>query len=196
MISNLKCVVVGDGAIGKTCALVSYTSNEFVGNYAPTVFDNYQTNVMVDGKIINFTLWDSAGQEDYDRLRPLAYPQTDCFIIFYSIISPESFENVKSRWIPELQEYCPDVPKILVGTKSDCRTDEGLIFHLASKGKVMVSKDQGDRLAKELGCVAHLECSALTQEGLKEVFDEAIRVGLLYKHQDSESSTSACCTIS
>merc|ERR1712146_108955 len=95
-------------------------------------------NVLVDGKAVNLGLWDTAGQEYYDRLRPLSYPQTDVFLIAFSIISPSSFENVKSKWHPEIKHHCPDAPIILVGTKSDLRNEEQ-IAKLRAKGTEMVS---------------------------------------------------------
>ena len=149
---------------------------------------------MVDGKPISLGLWDTAGQEDYDRLRPLSYPQTDVFLICFSIVSPPSFDNVKAKvslvdnthckhlanqlfqWHPEIDHHAPNVPIILVGTKLDLREDRATADNLRSKKMEPVSYEQALAVAKEIKAVKYLECSALTQRNLKSVFDEAIRL--------------------
>jgi len=172
----IKCVVVGDGAVGKTCMLMSFSNNTFPQDYVPTVFDNYNTAIMVDNIPYNLGLWDTAGQEEYDRLRALCYPQTDVFLICFSVISPSSFENVKIRWYPELQHHCPETPCVLVGTKIDLRDDPSVIEGLRSQNLSPITREQGDGLCQEIGAAMYVECSALTQKGLKQVFDEAARI--------------------
>lgn len=164
----IKCVIVGDGAVGKTSLLISYTTNSFPNEYIPTIFDNYSANVMVDGNPINLSLWDTAGQEEYDRLRPLSYPHTDVFVMCFSIISYPSFQNISDKWYPEIYRHCPDVPIILVGTKIDLRDDKNKPTH--------VTYEQGLVKAKQIMAHKYIECSAISQRGLKMVFDEAIRV--------------------
>ncbi|GMM41852.1 hypothetical protein FOG51_03278 [Hanseniaspora uvarum] len=171
---TLKCVVVGDGAVGKTCLLISYTTNQFPADYIPTVFDNYAVTVMIGDEPYTLGLFDTAGQEDYDRLRPLSYPSTDVFLVCFSVISPPSFENVKEKWFPEVHHHCPGVPCLIVGTQIDLRDDKVILEKLQRQRLRPISRDQGDRLARELRAVKYVECSALTQVGLKNVFDEAI----------------------
>ncbi|PNX86244.1 Rop7, partial [Trifolium pratense] len=74
-------------------------------------------NVVVDGSTVNLGLWDTAGQEDYNRLRPLSYRGADVFLLCFSLISKASYENISKKWISELRHYAPNVPIVLVGTK-------------------------------------------------------------------------------
>merc|ERR1711988_1691512 len=118
----------------------------FPGEYIPTVFDNYSANVMVDGRSIQLGLWDTAGQEDYDRLRPLSYPQTDVFLVAFSLISRPSFDNIKAKWVPELAHHNPTTPMILVGTKQDLRDDPATIDKLKEKNQTPITASEGELL--------------------------------------------------
>ncbi|RLV93183.1 hypothetical protein DV515_00013554 [Chloebia gouldiae] len=219
---TIKCVVVGDGAVGKTCLLISYTTNKFPSEYVPTVsvrmaeqglpfakgsfcntvccdsediiigmkdadlrqcspewvFDNYAVTVMIGGEPYTLGLFDTAGQEDYDRLRPLSYPQTDVFLVCFSVVSPSSFENVKEKWVPEITHHCPKTPFLLVGTQIDLRDDPSTIEKLAKNKQKPITPETAEKLARDLKAVKYVECSALTQKGLKNVFDEAILAAL------------------
>jgi len=149
MIQSVKLVCVGDGAVGKTCLLLSYSTNSFPGDYVPTVFDNYCANVMVDGTPIGLGLWDTAGQEDYDRLRPLSYPQTDVFLLTFSVVNPASLENIRAKWHPEITHHCPNTPFILVGTKIDLREDGPTIERLSAKKHSPIMYEKGLEMMKD-----------------------------------------------
>eukprot|EP01089_Gocevia_fonbrunei_P013864 TRINITY_DN3657_c0_g1_i1.p1 TRINITY_DN3657_c0_g1~~TRINITY_DN3657_c0_g1_i1.p1 ORF type:complete len:201 (+),score=48.84 TRINITY_DN3657_c0_g1_i1:183-785(+) len=179
---EVKCVVVGDGAVGKTCMLISYTENKFPKEYVPTVFDNYEAQILVEGKEVKFSLWDTAGQEGYARIRTLSYPKTDIFLLCFSVVNPYSFENVKETWLPELRHHCPQVPIILVGTKIDLKDDEKTLEDLKKAGQNPISTEQGQKLAQEIKAIKYLECSALTRKGLKNVFDNALTSVVCEEH--------------
>uniref|UniRef100_UPI00398F54B7 ras homolog gene family, member Gd n=1 Tax=Pristiophorus japonicus TaxID=55135 RepID=UPI00398F54B7 len=185
---TIKCVVVGDGAVGKTCLLISYTTNAFPGEYVPTVFDNYSAQMTVDGRTVSLNLWDTAGQEEYDRLRTLSYPQSNVFIICFSVASPSSYANVRHKWQPEVLHHCPNVPILLVGTKKDLRNDSETIKKLKEQSLSPTTMHQGVTLAKQIRAVKYLECSALNQDGIREVFVEAVRA-VLYPHRKKKSKT-------
>ncbi|KAH1252260.1 Rac-like GTP-binding protein RAC1 [Glycine max] len=189
----IKCVTVGDGAVGKTCLLISYTSNTFPTDYVPTVFDNFSANVVVDGSTVNLGLWDTAGQEDYNRLRPLSYRGADVFILAFSLISKASYENIAKKWIPELRHYAPGVPIILVGTKLDLRDDKQ--FFMDHPGAVPITTAQGEELRKLIGAPAYIECSSKTQQNVKAVFDAAIKVVIQPPKLKKKRKTQKACSI-
>lgn len=176
-----KLVIVGDGACGKTCLLFAFTKDEFPDKYIPTVFENYVSDIEVDGKLVELALWDTAGQEDYDRLRPLSYPDTDVILMCFSIDSPDSLENIPEKWTPEVRHFCPTVPIVLVGNKKDLRFDEATRRELAKAKQEPVKTEDGRAMAEKIGAYAYLECSAKLNEGVREVFETATRAALQTK---------------
>ncbi|MEE6518470.1 hypothetical protein FKM82_029472 [Ascaphus truei] len=130
--------------------------------------------VTVAGKQHLLGLYDTAGQEDYDQLRPLSYPNTDVFLICFSVVNPASYHNVQEEWVSELKACMPRVPYVLIGTQIDLRDDPKTLVRLLHMKEKPLTHEQGMKLAKTIGAQCYLECSALTQKGLKNVFDEAI----------------------
>ncbi|KAG9010488.1 Rho GTPase [Tulasnella sp. JGI-2019a] len=171
-----KLVVVGDGGCGKTCLLIVYAENRFPESYIPTVFENYVTLVQHDNKLVELALWDTAGQEEYDRLRPLSYPESDVILIVFSIDFPTSLMNVTDKWYPEVSHFCPTTPLILVATKTDLRRDDHTRRMLSAQGQTPVTPEHGMSVAKEIGA-KYIECSAKTGDGVAAVFDAALREG-------------------
>lgn len=158
---NMKLVVVGDGGCGKTCMLVSYAQGKFPEIYVPTIFENYVSSVQApNGKIIELALWDTAGQEEYDRLRPLSYPDADLIVICFAIDNLVSLQNIKDMWYPEVNHFCPGVPVLLVGTKADLTLE--------------IDPDLPIQLATEINAIGYIQCSAKTMFNVKTVFNFAL----------------------
>lgn len=86
---------IGDGAVGKTSLIISYTTNGYPADYVPTAIDTYHAVVHVDGQPLTLELCDTPGQDDFDTLRPLVYPNTDVFLLCFSVVMPSTFQNVR-----------------------------------------------------------------------------------------------------
>ncbi|KAI2632470.1 ras-domain-containing protein [Hypomontagnella submonticulosa] len=192
-----KIVVVGDGGCGKTCLLISYSQGYFPEKYVPTVFENYITypTHQPSGKTVELALWDTAGQEEYDRLRPLSYPETDLIFVCFAIDCPNSLDNVLDKWYPEVLHFCPYTPLILVGLKSDLRHKKTCIEMLKTQGLTPVTSEQGMAVAKKMGA-QYMECSSKEMTGVDEIFDRAIQTVVANDRRNLEAAMAAVPTSS
>jgi len=171
----IKCGIVGDGTVGKTTLLVSYTARAFMDDYVPTLFDNFSAIEEVDGQCINMILWDTAGQEDYTTLRTTMYRNTDIFLLCFSTVHMDSFDNLKHKWIQELRANAAETPFILVGTKTDLREK---LEKENDKSVEIINAKKGQKRAKELKAQTYVECTSKDPASVENVFVEAIRVVL------------------
>jgi small GTP-binding protein len=168
----LKITLIGDSAVGKSCSIISYCKNSFSEEVVPVIYENYEPKVNYDSKDFILGLCDTNGKDEYDSIRPLSYPDTDVFIINFDVMNCDSMFHIKSKWIPELKFHCPNVPYIIVGNKIDRREDEEEL----KKSDNYISYEEGKKFAEENYSVDYCECSAKTQEGLKNVFDSVIKI--------------------
>ncbi|PHH66700.1 hypothetical protein CDD81_6537 [Ophiocordyceps australis] len=184
-----KIVVVGDGGCGKTCLLISYSQGYFPEKYVPTVFENYITYPIhpPSSKIVELALWDTAGQEEYDRLRPLSYPETDLIFVCFAIDCPNSLDNVLDKWYPEVLHFCPYTPLVLVGLKSDLRNKKTCIEMLKTQGLTPVTSEQGMAVANKMSA-EYVECSSKEMRGVDEIFEKAILTVVANDRRNVEAS--------
>ncbi|KAH7907549.1 P-loop containing nucleoside triphosphate hydrolase protein [Hygrophoropsis aurantiaca] len=187
-----KLVIVGDGACGKTCLLIVFCGEGFPKEYVPTVFENRVADVRIDGRNIELALWDTAGQEDYDRLRPLSYPDSHVILICFSVDTPDSLENVEEKWVSEVLHFCSGLPILLVGCKKDLRHDPRVLEELRRARQQPVTPEQGMAVAQRIGAKHYLECSAWTGEGVREVFQHATRAALLSRKKHGSKPKCGC----
>lgn len=174
---TIKCVLVGDPSVGKSWLISTYITGKNPEGYIPTLFNNHSKVVSVGDKKYNMTLWDTAGSEEYNKLRSLSFQETDVFLICYAVNNILSFHNSK-KWIEELAEY--NVPMILCGTK--CDIIDGNI----------VDKGLPTKLSKEYGLYGFMECSSVELINVKRVFDVALEAALKPKKSRFRSIWFCC----
>lgn len=158
----IKACLVGDKEVGKTAMVMSYKVNKFLGDYVPTAYDIYAVETQFNGRNLCINIMDLSGGDGFAKMRAIAYRGTQVFIMCFSLTNRASFENVRAKWRPELGAIAPRAPIVLVGTKAD----------LKSKGAA-VSDGEARSMASQIGAFAYVECSTLTQQGLRAVFDAA-----------------------
>ncbi|KZZ95649.1 Small GTPase superfamily, Rho type [Ascosphaera apis ARSEF 7405] len=178
-------------------------------------YKNYVHDIYFDNIHMELSLWDTAGQEEFDRLRALSYDNTEAIMLCYSVDSPESLENIEYKWITEIADHCPAAKIVLVALKCDLREeiDEKDDSNTSTEATPMMSPEastnpttattttssgfdasrivsyaQGLEMAKKIGALRYLECSAKRNRGVKEAFTEAARVALTVGSQDHKKS--------
>ncbi|XP_046416352.1 rho-related BTB domain-containing protein 1 isoform X1 [Neodiprion virginianus] len=203
----VKCVVVGDTAVGKTRLICARACNKHVSlsqlltTHVPTVWaiDQYRIYKdvlersweVVDNVNVSLRLWDTFG--DHEKDRRFAYGRSDVVLLCFSITNPVSLRNCKAMWYPEIRRFCPQTPVLLVGCKNDLRymyRDETYLsffrdrspFVRATRKSDLVMPDQARSVARELG-VYYYETSVFTYYGVNEVFENSIRAALIARRQ-------------
>ncbi|XP_018342003.1 PREDICTED: rho-related BTB domain-containing protein 2 isoform X4 [Trachymyrmex septentrionalis] len=203
----VKCVVVGDTAVGKTRLICARACNKHVSlsqlltTHVPTVWaiDQYRIYKdvlersweVVDNVNVSLRLWDTFG--DHEKDRRFAYGRSDVVLLCFSITNPVSLRNCKVMWYPEIRRFCPQTPVLLVGCKNDLRymyRDETYLsyfrdrspFVRATRKSDLVMPDQARAVARELG-VCYYETSVFTYYGVNEVFENSIRAALIARRQ-------------
>ena len=169
--TQVKCVLVGDSAVGKTALLVRFTSETFPETYRPTVYENTGVDVFMDGVPISLGLWDTAGNDNFKQIRPRSYQQADVVLICYSVANPNSLASVQHKWIAEVRENLPKVPVLVVATQTDLRE---MGVHRGS----CITAAEGRRVAQEVHAKGYLECSSLSNRGVQQVFEYAVRTAV------------------
>lgn len=179
-------MILGDGACGKTSLLNVFTRGYFPQVYEPTVFENYVHDIFIDGQRMQLSLWDTAGQEEFDRLRSLSYSDTHTIMLCFSVDSRDSLENARTRWMSEIVDHCEGVKLVLVALKCDLRNNEeegGEEEGATSTNdrSRMITYKEGLEVARGIGALRYLECSARANRGVNEAFTEAARCALSAK---------------
>ena len=180
-VASLKAVVIGKQQVGKTSLISTYLTGEFPQELPPQA-TGHEYYCDVEG--LSLVICDSVGSEKDHRIRPLTYPSTDVFLLLFDVTCSEGqFRDLLPKWWVELKFYCPTVPVILVGSKVDLR-DNGDIE--------TISAEEGEAMAGQIGAVQYIEVSCCSKLGVRQVFDEAIRVGLSYQSNNNESNKRVC----
>ncbi|KAJ1566814.1 GTP-binding protein Rho1, partial [Cladochytrium tenue] len=163
---------------GKTALLTVFATGRFPEVYIPTVFECSEAVVLVDGRQLQLSLWDTAGQEEYERLRPLSYADSHVVLICFDVTEIDSLDNVSEKWFAEVAQHVPGIPIILVGLKTDLRSDPQRLAQLSQRGQRPLTFEEGLAMAQRIGAARYVECSARNNHNVNAVFEAAARAAM------------------
>jgi small GTP-binding protein len=169
----LKLVVVGDPGVGRTCLVHTFDHGDFPSDFIPTVYDTLEKEVRVGDSHRRVTIFDTAGQDEFLKTRIPIYPDTDLFLICASVVDPSTFDAT-AKWVTELKQHCSSPKYVLVGLKTDLRLDDSILLSLLQQNQAPYSQEEGIAKAQEIEALQYLECSALLNTGVQDVFESSL----------------------
>ncbi|KAK7074149.1 GTP-binding protein Rho1 [Halocaridina rubra] len=190
---SIKMVVVGDCSVGKTSLLMNYLKGTFPKAYVPTVHETHPSCYSDGENDFHITFWDTSGDNQYSRVRCLSYSEATVFLVCFSVVQRDSLLHVTSKWLPEIRKHCGKaVPIVLLGTKTDLRTDVNVGLTRHSKKMMHVAKEEGVSLAQKEMMSAYVECSIMNFQACHEVIKMATEAAKTYQKPQSEG---ICCIL-
>lgn len=175
-----KVLIAGDTKCGKTALSRMFRTGMFSNEYEPTAFSNIDTIIDLHVTTVEFEIWDTCGEHSELHLRIPGYTRANTVLLCFSVDSSNSLTNITQQWMPEINQYCPKTPVLLVATKIDIRNDLNAKFGLWLKKKtIVINASKGRALAEEIQAYGYFECSAKTWEGVDNLFRYAVSVSRL-----------------
>ncbi|KAK3758381.1 hypothetical protein RRG08_012631 [Elysia crispata] len=183
---KIKCVIVGDGGVGKRSLVTRYCKNTFYEDYTSSESELPTVDIKVGEREVSTQLMVLAGQDDCAKMRAALYPGTHVFVLCFDIGDRASAGGIATRWRPELGYHCGDhTPTVLVGTKLDNREHD-------SDSQKALSTREGEDIARLIRAASYVECSAQSGQGVTEVFQEAVKAHLFRKKRPKKGQRALC----
>jgi len=185
IMKRVKCVLIGDGGVGKTSLATRFALGEFPDSYLPTTFDSHTAvRRLGTGALVEINIWDCAGQKEFDEVRQYVYhPGLDVFILCFSLVDRRTFEHCAQRWLAEMRDFDPEVPFVLIGTKADLR-DQSVLQGSSAIARIVLT-EEGVRFARRIGAAVYVEVSSRTGTNVERAFRAAAKAALSTSHEES-----------
>uniref|UniRef100_A0A8C7M7S0 Rho family GTPase 1 n=1 Tax=Oncorhynchus kisutch TaxID=8019 RepID=A0A8C7M7S0_ONCKI len=142
LVARCKLVLVGDVQCGKTAMLQVLAKDSYPETYVPTVFENYTACLELEEQRVELSLWDTSGSPYYDNVRPLCYSDSDAVLLCFDVSRPDSFDGALKKWKTEILDFCPSTRILLIGCKTDLRTDVCTLMELSNQKQTPISHEQ------------------------------------------------------